>query len=71
MIPVGFLPMYYGFGGWRVTIVSLLGGLAFTWYGYKHLVELKDETAKKVMYISFLYLPLTQLVLLFDFIPFK
>jgi protoheme IX farnesyltransferase len=71
MIPVGFLPMYYGFGGWIFTIVSLLGGLAFTWYGYKHLVELKDETAKKVMYISFLYLPLTQLVLLFDFIPFK
>lgn len=71
MIPVGFLPMYYGFGGWVFTIVSLLGGVAFTWYGYKHLVERKDETAKKVMYISFLYLPLTQLVLLFDFIPFK
>ncbi len=71
MIPVGFLPMYFGFGGWVFTAVSLLGGLGFTWYGYKHLVERKDESAKKVMYISFLYLPLTQLVLLFDFIPFK
>ena len=71
MIPVGFLPMYYGFGGLIFTIVSLLGGLAFTWYGYKHLIEQKDESAKKVMYVSFLYLPLTQLVLLFDFIPFK
>lgn len=71
MIPVGFLPMYFGFGGWIFTIVSLLGGIAFTWYGYKHLLQQKDESAKKVMYISFLYLPLTQLVLLFDFIPFK
>lgn len=71
MIPVGFLPLYFGFGGWVFTIISLLGGLAFTWYGYKHLLERKDETAKKVMYISFLYLPLTQLILLFDFIPFK
>ena len=71
MIPVGFLPMYYGFGGWVFTIISLLGGLGFTWFGYKHLVHQTDETAKKVMYMSFLYLPLTQLVLLFDFIPFK
>lgn len=71
MIPVGFVPMYYGFGGWVFTIVSLIGGLAFAWYGYKHLVERNDASAKKVMYTSFLYLPLTQLVLLFDFIPFK
>jgi len=71
MIPAGFLPLYYGFGGWIFTIVSLLGGLMFTWYGYKHYVERTDASAKKVMYVSFLYLPLTQLVLLFDFIPFN
>jgi protoheme IX farnesyltransferase len=29
------------------------------------------STAKKIMFTSFAYLPLTQLVLLFDFIPFK
>lgn len=71
MIPVGVLPLYYGFGGWVFTIVSIIGGLMFTWYGYKHYVERSDASAKKVMYTSFLYLPLTQLVLLFDFIPFK
>ncbi len=70
MVPAGFLPMYYGFGGWVFTIVSLLGGLMFTWYGYQHYVLRTDASAKKVMYVSFLYLPLTQLVLLFDFIPF-
>lgn len=70
MIPAGFLPMYYGFGGLVFTIVSLLGGLLFTWYGYQHYVLRTDASAKKVMYVSFLYLPLTQLVLLFDFIPF-
>lgn len=71
MIPVGFLPMYYGFGGLVFTAVSLLGGLAFTWYGYQHYILRTDASAKKVMYVSFLYLPLTQLVLLFDFIPFN
>lgn len=71
MIPAGYIPMYYGFAGWIFTIVSILGGIAFAWYGYKHYKEQTDESAKKVMYTSFLYLPLTQLVLLFDFIPFK
>lgn len=71
MIPAGFLPMYYGFGGWVFTIVSLLGGLMFAFYGFQHLKSMTDASAKKVMYTSFLYLPLTQLILLFDFIPFK
>lgn len=70
MVPVGFLPMYYGFGGLVFTIVSLICGLMFTWYGYQHYMQRTDTSAKKVMYVSFLYLPLTQLVLLFDFIPF-
>ncbi|TJZ61164.1 protoheme IX farnesyltransferase [Sphingobacterium olei] len=69
MVPAGFLPMYYGFGGWVFTIVSVFGGLFFTWYGYKHMIEKTDASAKRVMYTSFLYLPLTQLILLFDFIP--
>lgn len=71
MIPVGILPMYYGFGGWVFTIVSVLGGLLFAYYGWKHVQERTEATAKKVMFTSFFYLPLTQLVLLFDFIPLK
>ncbi|MFD2968066.1 heme o synthase [Sphingobacterium bambusae] len=71
MIPVGFLPLYYGFSGWIFTTVSLLGGLLFAYYGYQHAMQRTDATAKKVMFTSFFYLPLTQLVLLFDFIPFQ
>ncbi len=70
MIPVGFLPLYYGFGGWVFTTVSVLGGVLFAYYGYQHAMQKTDATAKKVMFTSFFYLPLTQLVLLFDFIPF-
>ncbi|TYP98536.1 protoheme IX farnesyltransferase [Sphingobacterium allocomposti] len=71
MIPVGFLPMYYGFGGWVFTVASVLGGLLFAVYGYQHARQMTDATAKKVMFTSFIYLPLTQLILLFDFIPLK
>ncbi len=70
MLAVGFLPLYYGFGGWVFTGVSLIGGLLFVWYGYKHLQEMSDASAKKIMFLSFAYLPITQLVLLFDFIRF-
>lgn len=70
MIPVGLLPMYYGIGGWIFTIVSVLGGLLFSWYGYQHLVKMEVSTAKKIMFTSFAYLPLTQLLLLLDFKPF-
>ncbi|MGH2622272.1 MAG: heme o synthase, partial [Sphingobacterium sp.] len=71
MIPIGFLPMYYGIGGWTFTLVSLAGGLLFTYYGYQHLIKKEVSTAKKIMFTSFIYLPVTQLLLLFDFIPFK
>lgn len=71
MIPVGFLPMYFGFGGWIYTVVALLGGLLFTWYGYQHVRTPEDSTARKIMFTSFAYLPVLQLVLLFDFIPFQ
>lgn len=70
MIPVGFLPMIYGFAGWVFTTVALLGGLLFTWYGYQHVTRGDDKTAKKIMFTSFAYLPILQIVLLLDFKPF-
>lgn len=70
MVPVGFLPLYYGFGGIIFTVISLLGALLFAYYGFKHWREMTDATARKVMFTSFFYLPVTQLVLLFDFVPF-
>lgn len=68
MIPAGFLPLYFGFGGIYFTILSLIGGLIFTWYGYVHLKKMTVSTAKMLMFISFIYLPISQLVLLFDFV---
>lgn len=71
LIPGGLIPIYYAFGGLSFTIISTLGGLVFAWYGFRHFNEQTDSSAKKVMYTSILYLPITQLILLFDFIPFS
>lgn len=71
MIPAAFLPMYYGFSGWIFTTVSAIGGVFFAYYGFLLFKNQDIASARKVMFTSFFYLPITQLVLLFDFIPLK
>lgn len=67
MVPVSLLPYYFGFGGVVVSLVSLAGALLFSWYGLLLFLRCDLASAKKVMFTSFFYLPLIQLILLFDF----
>lgn len=68
LIPVSLLPTFYGFGGYYIAGVSLIIGLYFAWLAFKMWMNADLASAKKVMFCSFLYLPLVQLVLLFDLI---
>lgn len=68
LIPVVLLPTLMGFGGYYVAAVSLLGGILFAWYAWQLYVKMDIASAKKVMFTSFIYLPIIQLMLLFDFI---
>ncbi|TKC07539.1 heme o synthase [Pedobacter frigoris] len=68
LIPVSLLPTFYGFGGYYIAGVSLLAGLVFAWLAFKMWINMDLASARKVMFCSFFYLPLVQLVLLFDFI---
>lgn len=68
LIPVSLLPTFYGFGGYYIAGVSLLAGLVFAWLAFKMWMNMDLASARKVMFCSFFYLPLVQLVLLFDFI---
>lgn len=65
---VSLLPTIYGFGGIYITIVSIISGSVFSWFAWKLVKELNVESARKVMFCSFFYIPLVQLVLLFDFV---
>ncbi|MBK1440858.1 protoheme IX farnesyltransferase [Parapedobacter sp. ISTM3] len=67
MLPVSLLPYYFGFGGVVVSIASALGALLFSWYGLKLFLKRDLASARRVMFTSFFYLPLIQLILLFDF----
>jgi protoheme IX farnesyltransferase len=68
LIPVSLLPTFYGFGGYYVAIISVLIGLYFAYMAFKLFLNRDLESARKVMFGSFIYLPLVQLALLFDFI---
>lgn len=68
LIPVSLIPTYYGFGGYYIAGVSLLAGLVFAWLAFKMWMNMDVASARKVMFCSFFYLPVVQLVLLFDFI---
>jgi protoheme IX farnesyltransferase len=68
LVPVSLLPTLYHFGGYYVGAVSLLLGLAFLYLAFMLLRTLQIGSAKKLMYGSFIYLPVVQLMFLFDFI---
>lgn len=68
LIPVSLLPTYYGYGGYYLGAVSLVCGLVFLYLALKLLKDLEIPSAKKLMYGSFFYLPIVQLMFLFDFI---
>jgi len=68
LVPVSLLPTYYGYGGYYVGGVSLVCSLIFLYLGFKLLKNLDIPSAKKLMYGSFFYLPIVQLMFLFDFI---
>ncbi|MBK0381302.1 heme o synthase [Mucilaginibacter segetis] len=68
LLPVSLLPTFYGYGGYYLGAVSLIMGLIFLYQAYKLLTTLEIKSAQKLMFGSFYYLPVVQLMFLFDFI---
>ena len=68
LIPVSLLPTILGFGGYVVGIISLIASIAITYSAWQLYRKLDLAAARKLMLGSFFYLPLVQLLLLFDFI---
>ncbi|CAN5332600.1 heme o synthase [soil metagenome] len=68
LIPVSLLPTFYHYGGYYVGAVSLICSLLFLYLAFVLLRTRQIESARKLMYGSFFYLPIVQLMFLFDFI---
>lgn len=68
LLPVSLLPTYMGFGGYIIGGVSLVMSLIFIYQAFNLVRTQEIKSAKQLMYGSFFYLPIVQLVLLFNFI---
>jgi protoheme IX farnesyltransferase len=66
LIPVSLLPTFLGFGGYYIAGVSIVAGFTFSYFAYQLMVKMDLSSAKKVMFCSFFYIPLVQLILLFN-----
>jgi protoheme IX farnesyltransferase len=66
LIPVSLLPTIYGFGGNIIAGVSIICGLIFSYQAFVLVNKLDIKSAKSLMFGSFIYLPIVQLVLLFN-----
>jgi len=66
LIPIGILPYYLGVVGIYGTIVSLILALYFTYLAIKLYQNCDDKSARKLMFGSFLYLPIVLLSFLID-----
>lgn len=66
LLPVSLLPVYFGLGGPVTYVVTLCMGLMLLAQAIRLTRSLDDKHARQVMFGSFIYLPVIQLVLMID-----
>ena len=66
LIPIGMLPYQYGVSGIVSAFIGAFGGLMMSYYSYKLFRSCEMADAKKLMFASFVYLPMVQLAYLID-----
>lgn len=66
LIPFSLLPWALGTSGICSMIIVTLLGIGFFYYAYKLLLTCDDKDARKLMFASFIYLPIVQFAYVFD-----
>lgn len=66
LIPMSLTPFYFGATGWISAIIIGLTGVWFLWYAIQLFQKCTDQAATKLMFASFVYLPIVQIALLID-----
>lgn len=66
LIPFTLLPWVLGMTGVWTLIIGTISGFIFFWYSYRLFISCEDRDAKKLMFASFVYLPIVQFLYVFD-----
>lgn len=65
LVPLGMMPAFFGLIGTISGIVIIICGMAFSYQAYKLYRDCTVKAAKRLMFGSFIYLPVVQLAILF------
>lgn len=68
LLPVSLLPTFYGYGGYYLGAISLVCSVIFLYQAYNLLRTGEIKSAQQLMFGSFIYLPVVQIMFLIDFI---
>lgn len=66
LIPLGLLPAKFGITGLNSAIISTICGVAFFAQTFSLLKTGSQQSARRIMFSSFLYLPIVQIAFLLD-----
>ncbi|MBL7914874.1 MAG: protoheme IX farnesyltransferase [Bacteroidia bacterium] len=66
LIPVGIIPYFFELSGVVSMIVLVVAGIYFTILAWKLYQNCSMEAARKLMFGSFIYLPVVQIIMMLD-----
>lgn len=66
LIPVGMLPFQYGVTGFTSAVIAIMAALMLTYCSFMLFIKCDIPSARKLMFASFIYLPVVQLAYLID-----
>ena len=66
LIPLGFVPELFGFANTLVTFLLVLSAILFTVQAVKLYADCEIRSAQKLMFGSFIYLPVVQMIWMID-----
>ncbi len=66
LIMVGTVPFFMRMTGYISLVIGLIAGILFLYAALKLCIDLKDKSAKLLMFMSFFYIPIVQIALVLD-----
>jgi protoheme IX farnesyltransferase len=66
IVPMGLFPSIEGFTGMASGVIAVVAGLTLTYFALRLYISCDNKDAKKLMFASFLYLPVVQIAYLID-----
>jgi protoheme IX farnesyltransferase len=66
LIPFSLMPWILGWTGYTTLIAASIMGIWFFYLSYKLFYSCETSDARKLMFASFVYLPIIQFIYVFD-----